>query len=98
MTKPLPAHKPWSGGSNSWPKFVTALSRLETPLKFAISGEAPRTGEDAARGAAAAGAPVRRERGIGRAPWLRPVDAPVAAVGWTWASVGGPATAHAAPA
>src|SRR4029077_16377956 len=36
-TKPLPAHSPWSGGSNSSPKFVTSLSRLEVPLKFCSS-------------------------------------------------------------
>src|SRR5216683_1872687 len=30
--KPLPTHRPWSGGSNSAPKLVMALSRLLTPL------------------------------------------------------------------
>src|SRR5579863_1029490 len=38
-TKPLPTHNPWSGGSNSAPKFVFSLSRLLTPLKFASSPE-----------------------------------------------------------
>src|SRR3954464_1403683 len=33
-TNPLPTQRPWSGGSNSAPKFVTALSRLLTPLKL----------------------------------------------------------------
>src|SRR5713101_7019835 len=33
--KPLPTHRPWSGGSNSAPKLVIALSRLLTPLKLA---------------------------------------------------------------
>src|SRR5215472_897161 len=33
-TKPLPTQRPWSGGSNSRPKLVTALSWLLTPLKL----------------------------------------------------------------
>src|SRR5690348_18455022 len=36
-TKPLPSHRPWSGGSNLAPKFVISLSRLLTPLKLATT-------------------------------------------------------------
>ncbi len=32
--KPLPSHRPWSGGSNICSKLVTWLSRLPTPLKL----------------------------------------------------------------
>ena len=50
-TNPLPTQSPWSGGSNSAPKFVTALSRLLTPLKLRTS-----RGDEAAPKAVAAGA------------------------------------------
>src|SRR5712692_9741350 len=39
-TKPLPTQSPWSGGSNSAPKLVFALSRLLTPLKPSSSDDA----------------------------------------------------------
>ncbi len=34
MTKPAPAHSPWSGGSNRALKLVTSLSRLLVPSKL----------------------------------------------------------------
>src|SRR4029077_16840382 len=36
-TKPLPSHRPWSGGSNFAPKLVISLSRRPTPLKLATT-------------------------------------------------------------
>src|SRR5690242_21767525 len=33
-TKPLPSHRPWSGGSNVCSKLVNWLSRLLTPSKL----------------------------------------------------------------
>src|SRR5690348_17999390 len=44
-TKPLPSHRPWSGGSNLAPKFVISLSRLLTPLKLATTRSEEHTSE-----------------------------------------------------
>ncbi|HEY4992467.1 MAG TPA: hypothetical protein VII33_10335 [Nakamurella sp.] len=53
-------------------KFVTALSRLLTPLKFAVSVPdavpAARVSDPTTGRVAVSGAAVEEERGIGRAP------------------------------
>src|SRR3954469_8528535 len=73
ITKPLPTHSAWSGGSNSCRKLVSALSRLLVPLKFGwiVGAAAAVTADDATRGGATA---ARREApatlGRRRAPLL----------------------------
>src|ERR1700722_11742647 len=58
-TKPLPSHRPWSGGSNVCSKLVTWLSRLLTPLKLTraelVAAAAAASDADADAGAGAPG-------------------------------------------
>jgi len=64
-------------------KFVTALSRLLTPLKFAVSVPdavpAARVSDPTTGRVAVSGAAVEEERGIGRAPRMYPEPRPEAA-------------------
>ncbi len=82
-TKPLPAHRPWSGGSNSAPKFVCSLSRLLTPLKFSSNVLVLAVPDELTTGACV----VR----VAALPWVRVERAPrwraegaveLAAAGW----------------
>src|ERR1700681_2143699 len=82
-TNPLPAQRPWSGGSNCWLKFASRLSLLLTPLKLCSNEVA--TGVTAADADAgpAAGEKAPLDLGVERAPRCpcRVVGPPVAAAG-----------------
>src|SRR5215469_13166262 len=85
-TKPLPTQRPWSGGSNSRPKLVTALSWLLTPLKLLKSTLACVVTADATPPPRGAALVVAAWLGrVGRAPRESgvPVVMPCVVLGWS---------------